>query len=89
MVERSLELVNQLGLHARAGAKLVHCASQFTSDVRIEFDGTEVDAKSILGLLLLAAPFGSQIVVRCSGPDEERAIQAVAELVGERFGEET
>jgi phosphocarrier protein len=87
MVERRLELVNRLGLHARAGAKLVHLSSQFAADVHLEFSGTEVDAKSILGILLLAAPFGSEVIVRASGSDELGAVEAIAALVATRFGE--
>jgi phosphocarrier protein len=89
MVERRLELINQLGLHARAGAKLVHCASRYSCEVRVGLDDSEVDAKSILGLLLLAAPFGSEITVRCSGPDEDEALEAIADLVASRFGEDS
>jgi phosphocarrier protein len=87
MVERELEIVNALGLHARAAAKLVHVASGFRSRVLVVAQGEEVDAKSILGLLLLAAPLGSRLLVRCDGPDEQAAIDAVTALVADRFGE--
>lgn len=87
MAERTLTLINELGLHARAAAKLVHVASSFTCAVTVSHDGREVDAKSILGLLLLAAPVGSEIVVRCSGDDEDRALEAIDELISSRFGE--
>jgi phosphocarrier protein len=87
VVERELELVNELGLHARAAAKFVHLASQFPCQVEVELDGTRVDAKSILGLLLLAAPLGSRFVVRCSGERESEAIESIAQLVAQRFGE--
>lgn len=89
MVEREVEIVNRLGLHARAAAKLVHVAGRFASDVRIVKDGEQVDAKSILGLLLLAAAQGEQIVVRCQGPDEGEALEAMVELIGRRFDEES
>jgi phosphotransferase system HPr (HPr) family protein len=79
--------VNRLGLHARAAAKLVHLASSFSSRVEVVFAGEVVDAKSILGLLLLAAPQGARLSVRCDGRDEESAAAAVAELFGGRFGE--
>lgn len=87
MVERELELVNELGLHARAAAKFVHMASQYPCQVEVELDGTRVDAKSILGLLLLAAPVGTRLIVRCTGERETAALQALAELVAGRFGE--
>jgi phosphocarrier protein HPr len=87
VTEREIEIVNQLGLHARAAAKLVHLAGQFPCEVRVELEGREVDAKSILGLLLLAAPVGTRLIVRCSGPREEEAVEAIAALFAERFGE--
>jgi phosphocarrier protein HPr len=87
VVEREIEIVNRLGLHARAAAKLVHLASSFSSRVEVVFAGEVVDAKSILGLLLLAAPQGARLSVRCDGRDEESAAAAVAELFAGRFGE--
>lgn len=87
MVERELEIVNRLGLHARAAAKLVHEANRFTSHITVGRDGQEVDAKSILGVLLLAAAEGSRLLVRCEGDDEQEALEAIARLVAERFGE--
>jgi phosphocarrier protein len=89
VIEREVEIVNRLGLHARAAAKLVHLAGSFRSDVALVQDGEAVDAKSILGILLLAAAQGSRIVVRCSGEDEEAAIAAVTGLIGDRFGEDS
>lgn len=87
MVEQEIEIENRLGLHARAAAKLVHLASSFTCKVSVLFAGEEVDAKSILGLLLLAAPQGARLAVRCEGPDESVAVAAIAALFAERFGE--
>ncbi|MFN7940624.1 MAG: HPr family phosphocarrier protein [Thermoanaerobaculia bacterium] len=87
MIERDLDIVNRLGLHARAAAKLVHLASGFESDVRLVVDDEEVDAKSILGILLLAAAQGTRLRIRCDGPDEGAALNAIAALVAERFGE--
>lgn len=87
MVERELELVNELGLHARAAAKLVHLAGQYPCQVEVELDGVRVDAKSILGLLLLAAPMGTRFVVRCDGEREVEALDALDVLVAGRFGE--
>lgn len=89
MIERETEIVNRLGLHARAAAKLVHTAGGFQSRVTVVKDGEEVDAKSILGILLLAAGQGSQVVVRCEGQDEADALQAVTTLIANRFDEES
>ena len=89
MIERQTEIVNRLGLHARAAAKLVHTAGGFQSRVTVEKDGEEVDAKSILGILLLAAGQGSQIVVRAEGQDEAEALQAVTTLIANRLDEES
>ncbi len=89
MIKREAEIVNRLGLHARAAAKLVHTAGGFQSRVTVVKDGEEVDAKSILGILLLAAGQGSQITVRCEGQDEEEALQAVTTPIANRFDEES
>jgi phosphotransferase system HPr (HPr) family protein len=87
VIEREIEIVNQLGLHARAAAKFVHLAGQYPCDVEVELDGRQVDAKSILGLLLLAAPVGTVLIVRCNGLQEDVALAAIADLFAERFGE--
>jgi phosphocarrier protein HPr len=89
MIEREAEIVNRLGLHARAAAKLVHTAGSFKSRVTLLKDGEEVDAKSILGILLLAAAQGNRLLVRCDGEDEEEALKTVTGLIAERFGEES
>jgi len=89
MTERQVEIVNRLGLHARAAAKLVHTAGAFQSRVTMLRDGEEVDVKSILGLLLLAAGQGSHVTVRCEGTDEEDAMRAVTQLIANRFDEES
>lgn len=88
MVERQVEVANRLGLHARAAAKLVHAASRFESDITLVRDGEEVDAKSILGVLLLAAAQGTLLTIRCRGADEQRALEAIAELVASQLTEE-
>jgi phosphocarrier protein len=87
VVEAALEIVNRLGLHARAAAKLVHAASGFVSDIAIDSEGESVDAKSMLGVLLLAAAQGMTITIRCEGEDEEAALAAMLELIGDGFGE--
>lgn len=82
-----LTLRNRLGLHARAAAKFVHTAAAFESKITITKDGDEVDGKSILGLLLLAAGRGTPLSVRTEGPDEEQALSALRDLVNRRFDE--
>jgi phosphocarrier protein len=88
MVQRTLDLVNRLGLHARAAAKFVHVSSRFKADVLVRHNDEEVNGKSILGLLLLAAPCGSHLTVTASGLDEAEALAAIEELIGLRFGED-
>jgi phosphocarrier protein HPr len=89
LIERETEIVNRLGLHARAAAKLVHTAGAFQSRVMISKDGEDVDAKSILGVLLMAAGQGTKITIRCDGKDEEAAMKAVTDLIANRFDEES
>lgn len=89
MIEKETEIVNRLGLHARAAAKLVHTAGGYQSRVTVEKDGEEVDAKSILGVLLLAAAQGTQVTIRCDGADEQEAMRAVTNLIANRFDEES
>jgi len=88
VIEREVEIVNRLGLHARAAAKLVQTAGGYDSQVSLMKDGEVVDAKSILGILLLAASQGTSVTVRCDGTDEEAAMQAVTGLIADRFHEE-
>ena len=88
MVEQEVEIVNRMGLHARAAAKLVHVTGKYQCQVSLAMDGEKVDAKSILGILLLAAAQGSRIIVRCDGEDEEEALTAVATLISNRFEED-
>lgn len=88
VAEREFEIVNRLGLHARAAAQLVHLANRFASEIRIVKDGMEVNGKSIMGVLMLEAPRESRIVVRAVGSDAEEAIAAIGELIGGKFGEE-
>lgn len=87
MVERDLEIKNKLGLHARAAAKLVHAAARFKSDIKIRKGDEEVDGKSILGILLLAAGRGSVIKLRADGPDERDALDAIEKLIDAKFDE--
>ena len=87
MMEQKVMITNKLGLHARAAAKLVHTANTFTSEVFIGSDQEEVNAKSILGLLTLAASKGKSVTVRADGPDEEEAVRSLVELFQDKFGE--
>ena len=87
MTERNIEIKNKLGLHARAAAKLVHTSARFKSDIKIRKGDEEVDGKSILGILLLAAGRGSTITVRANGDDENEALDAIQELIDRKFDE--
>ena len=82
------KIVNRLGLHARAAAQLVQTANRFSSDVTIEKDGNEVNGKSIMGLLMLAAPQGSLISLTVSGTDAEEAMKVIGTLINDGFGED-
>jgi phosphocarrier protein HPr len=87
MIQRDISLTNRLGLHARAASKLVQTASAFDSEVWLTRAGRRVNAKSIMGVLLLAAPCGSELQLEVSGADEAPAMQALVELIEDRFGE--
>ena len=88
MFRRDLEILNKLGLHARAAAKFVRLAGKFSCSVVIVRGDMEVDGKSIMGVLLLAAPKGSVLEIVADGSDEEAAVAALTELVGSKFGED-
>ncbi len=86
--EREFDILNRLGLHARAAAKLVRLANGFASEIRVAKDRVEVNGKSIMGVLMLAAPKDTKILVRASGADAEAALAAIGELIARKFGEE-
>ena len=86
--EREFDILNRLGLHARAAAKLVRLANGFASEVLVSKDGMEVNGKSIMGVLMLAAPKDAKILIRANGPDAEEAVAAIGELIAGKFGEE-
>ena len=88
MAEIELLIRNQLGLHARACALFVKTASKFKCEVLVSRDGLEVNGKSIMGVMMLAAEAGSTIVVKAEGPDEQAALAAIRELVDGKFGGE-
>jgi phosphocarrier protein HPr len=87
MLRREIEIVNKLGLHARASAKLTQLAAKFDSDVQVERNGRKVNAKSIMGVMMLAAGKGSRITLEVDGADEAEAMEALCSLVSDCFGE--
>jgi phosphocarrier protein len=88
MISQSVTVVNQLGMHARAAAKFVHLATRYQSRVRVARDSREMDGKSIMGILLLAAARGSTITISADGHDESDAVSALVALVESGFGED-
>ncbi len=87
MISRTVTIVNRLGLHARAASRLVNCASAFAADVWISRGQREVNGKSIMGVLTLAAGRGTELVVRTDGKDEQAAMDAITGLIADYFGE--
>jgi len=88
MISREITIINKLGLHARAAAKLVSLASNFESDIRVSKDGKTVNGKSIMGVMMLAASQNSSITITIDGNDEQDAMVQLEALVADRFGEE-
>ncbi|HQR51868.1 MAG TPA: HPr family phosphocarrier protein [Burkholderiales bacterium] len=87
MQQRETEIVNKLGLHARASAKITQLAGQFKSDIWLSRSGRRVNAKSIMGVMMLAAAKGSTVGIETDGPDEQQAMDALVQLIASRFGE--
>jgi phosphocarrier protein len=87
MISRDFKISNKLGLHARPSAQLTQVASRFHSEIYLARDGRRVNAKSIMGVMMLAAGYGSTISVEADGPDEESAVAAIGALIESRFGE--
>jgi phosphocarrier protein HPr len=87
MVERTVQILNKNGLHARPAAEVVKLAAQYTSEITLSRDGTEVNGKSIMGVMMLAAECGASILLRATGADAEQAIDALATLIANKFGE--
>jgi len=87
-VEREFDIRNRLGLHARAAAQLVRIANQYVSEIKLVREGMEVNGKSIMGVLMLAAPKDTRILVRATGSDADAALLAIGQLIEQRFGEE-
>ena len=87
MKEAKVQIVNRLGLHARAAARFVHLANTFGSGITVTKDGMRVNGKSMLGLLTLAAAHGSKLLLAADGDDADAALSALSDLIGDRFGE--
>jgi phosphocarrier protein HPr len=87
MKEKELLIENKLGLHARAAAQIVKCASAYSSKISLRKNGLEVDGKSIMGIMMLAAAKGSTVVVQVQGEDEEKAIEGLEKMFKDKFGE--
>ncbi len=87
MQQREVEIVNKLGLHARASAKLTQLAAKYQSNVMLSRNGRKVNAKSIMGVMMLAAGKGARVTLETDGPDEADAIDAIAALIADCFGE--
>ena len=87
MQQREIEIVNKLGLHARASAKLTQLATKYQCDVSLARNGRKINAKSIMGVMMLAAGKGARVVLETDGPDETEALDAITALIGDCFGE--
>ena len=87
MIERTVTIVNKNGLHARPAAEIVKLAAKYQSEITIVRDDLEVNGKSIMGVMMLAAECGASIQLRASGPDAEQALGAIEQLIANRFGE--
>ena len=87
MPERTVQIVNRNGLHARPAAEIVKLASKFQAEITIVKDDLDVNGKSIMGVMMLAAEHGSSVSLRAEGPDAAQALDALATLVGNKFGE--
>jgi phosphocarrier protein HPr len=87
MIERSVEIVNQNGIHARPAAEIVKTAGRFKSQITLVREDLEVNGKSIMGVMMLAAEFGSTVQLRADGPDAQEAVDAISALIAGKFGE--
>jgi phosphocarrier protein HPr len=87
-IEKEITIVNRLGLHARPAAMFVRIASRFRSEVWVSKEGEEINGKSIMGLMMLAAGQGSKLLIKCEGPDAEKAMEELEELIQKKFNEE-
>jgi phosphocarrier protein len=88
MIEKTVRIVNKLGLHARPAALLVKVAGKFKSEIKLTKDDLEINAKSIMGVMMLAAEYESEVKITAEGEDEEQAVNAIEELINSKFNEE-
>lgn len=88
LIQKEITLANRLGLHARPAAMVVQLASKFKSEIKLKKEDVEVNAKSIMGVMMLAAEMGSKIFIRAEGEDEAQAVEALAKLFDDKFGED-
>jgi phosphocarrier protein HPr len=87
-VEKEITIVNRLGLHARPAAMFVRIASRYRSEIWVEKEGEQINGKSIMGLMMLAAGQGSTLLIRCEGPDADKAMEELEELINAKFNED-
>ena len=87
LAERSVQIANKNGLHARPAAEIVKMAAKYKSDITLAREELEVNGKSIMGVMMLAAEYGSTLTLRAQGPDAEQAVSAIADLIANKFGE--
>jgi len=87
-IEKEVTIVNRLGMHARPAAMFVRIASRYRSEVWVEKEGEQINGKSIMGLMMLAAGQGSKLVIRCDGPDSAQALEELEQLIAGRFSED-
>jgi len=87
-IEKEITIVNRLGMHARPAAMFVRIASRYRSEVWVEKEGEQINGKSIMGLMMLAAGQGSKLLIRCEGPDADKAMEELEELIAAKFNED-
>jgi phosphocarrier protein HPr len=87
-IEKEITIINRLGLHARPAAMFVRIASRYRSEIWVEKEGEQINGKSIMGLMMLAAGQGSKLIIRCEGPDADKAMEEIEDLINRRFNEE-
>ena len=87
-IEKEITIINRLGLHARPAAAFVRISSRYRSEVWVEKEGEQINGKSIMGLMMLAAGQGSKLIIRCEGPDAEKAMEDLEALIQQKFDEE-
>jgi phosphocarrier protein HPr len=87
-IEKEITIINRLGLHARPAANFVRIASRYRSEVWVEKEGEQINGKSIMGLMMLAAGQGSKLTIRCEGPDADKVMEELEELIRQKFNED-